>query len=592
MSKFIEIYDYTSLSRTLSLIWDCSKKWLIWRIVLLLVQALLPLVPLYLIKLLLDAFASDTTPQFGEILWIVVAFAVVQVLSITVSNMMLYVSQVHSDIIKDFMSDKIIGQSIRMDLQKFDSDQYHDKLQRAVEESGNSPVQFIGSVSSLIQNLTGLAAVVVLLATLHWSITFLLLLIALPVMFMRWYFTNKLVRLRVEQTQLARRSNYFNRVLTASEYAKEVRAFGFGEKIKDMFLSMRDRLREQRKRLFARRSRSVSAAQATESLAIVFALVIIANRAIKGLISVGDIAMYLGIFQKGQSNINNALKALVSLHENKLNLDHLFEFLDLQSEVIDPENPEPTPDSVQSLSFENVSFTYPQTSKKVLGNINLSFKKGQMTAIVGENGSGKSTLVKLIQRFYDPDSGSIQINGKDIQKFKIADLRQKQTVIFQDFSSYQATVKENISYAEMNALDDDNRMTEASRLSTADQFIHFLKEKYDTQLGREFSDGEELSGGQWQKIAMSRAFYRDADIIILDEPTSFIDPLTEDEIFNNFRELAGDKILILITHRLYNLKKADTILVLQKGNVVEQGSHDELMAIDDVYRRMFESQDQ
>ena len=590
MAGLSNIYNYESLVRTFRIVYNCSKGWFWARILLNILQAVLPLVPLYLLKLLLDAFSESTTPEFNYVLYILIAFAVVQIIQIWASNAMNYVSLVQADLVKDHMSKRIIDQSIKIDLQNFDSDVYHDTYERAVNEAGTRPISFINALSSFFQNMVSLIAVMGLLIALHWSVTIILVVIAIPVVLIRLHYTKSLVKLRVNQTQEERKSNYYKEILTQTAYAKEVRVFNFGEALANRFNDLRNILRDQKKKLYSKRSNSVSLAQSVESAAIVIALAVIVQRAIKGLISVGDIAMYLGVFQKGQSSINNALKATVTIHENRLYLEHLFDFLDLEPVIKSPSSPSALPASFENLKMEHVSFTYPETTNQIFNNFSIEFKKGKLTAIVGENGSGKSTLVKLIQRLYNVDDGKISVDGVNINSFLADDYRNRLSIVFQDFSKYQATASENIQLSDFSENYDLDQIKKAARLARADEFIERLENAYDNQLGREFKNGAELSGGQWQKIAIARAHFRDTEVLILDEPTSFIDPLSEEEIFNEFKQLAKDKIVILITHRVYNLKSADEIIVLDKGKIIEKGTHDELMNLSGTYKEMFDSQ--
>ena len=553
-------------------------------------QAILPLIPLYLMKLLLDAFATGEKPEFRYILWVLVGFAAIKVISIIISNVSSYVTMLHADVVADHMSNIVISKAIHTDMEYFDSDRYHDIFARALGQSSSRPLVVLSTVMGLFQNLISLIAIAGLLFTLHWGIAIILFFVAIPAALIRWYYTEKTVELREKQTQRERRSGYLRGVLTSGGYAKEVRIFNYGKVLLRQFLDLRTILRKEKRDLYLKQNATIGVAQSVEAIAIIAALGYIAVWAIRGLLSVGDIAMYYGAFQKGQSNINGVLRTFVSIHENKLFLGHLFEFLDLEPKINDTPNAIQFDEKIHSLELNNVNFTYPGTSKEILSDVSASFKKGDIIAIVGENGSGKTTLVKLINRLYEPTAGEITANGHNIQQLTLSSYRKKLTAIFQHFSRYNASVIENIQYADVYQKLDQDNILESAKDARALDFIQQLPLKFKTQLGRSFKHGEELSGGQWQKIALSRAFYKDADIIILDEPTSFIDPIAEDEIFANLRNVAKDKILILITHRIYNLKMADKILVMDNGVIREEGSHIDLMNHKGLYAQMFESQ--
>ncbi len=585
-----ELFDLTLIIRILRMVWACSARLTVARLIVLLFQALLPLIPLYLMKLLLDAFAAADKPSFDYILWILIGFAVVKILTIVMANVSNYINLLHSDVIADHMSQVVISKAIQTDLQYFDSDIYHDIFARAIGQSSNRPLAVLQVVLSLIQNLVSLLAIIGLLFTLHWGIALILFVVALPAAIIRWRFTEKTVKLREEQTQRERRSGYLRNVLTGGSYAKEVRIFDFGRKLLDQFLQLRSILRKEKRDLYLHQNMTIGVAQSVESIAIIAALGYLASRALRGLISVGDIAMYYGIFQKGQTNINGILKTFVSLHQNRLFLGHLFQFLDLEPKIVDQPGATVLCQPIQRLRLEDLHFTYPGTAKEVLTQVSLELQRGTITAVVGENGSGKSTLVKLISRLYQPTRGLILVDDQPVETYTLSSYRQKLTVIYQLFARYNASVTENIRYADMDSSKDLGKIEKAAQLAHADAFIRELPQDYDTQLGRSFWQGEELSGGQWQKLALTRAFYKDADIIILDEPTSLIDPIAEEDIFANLREIAQDKIVVLITHRIYNLKMADQILVMDQGQIVESGTHDELIHRDGLYQEMFSKQ--
>lgn len=584
-----DLFDFSSIYQMLHIVWKSSKNLTIIRFGLQFLQAILPLVPIYLLKLLLDAFAEKGQYDFDYIVWILIGFAVVKILNIIIANIANYVGMLQSDIVIDYMSNIVITKALNTDLEYFDVDAYHDVYQRALGQQGR-PLQVLGLVTRLMQSGISLIAIVGLLFTLHWGVALILFFIALPTAGIRWYFAEKTVRLREAQTHEERRAGYYRSILTNTHYAKEVRIFGYGAHLLKTFLNIRKTVRKEKRNLYIHQSKAMSIAQSLEAVAIIGALGIIAKRAYVGLLSVGDIAMYYQLFQKGQSNINSLLGTIVAIQENKLYIQHLFDFLNLEQKIIDPPFPKVMPKRIEELAVENLYFTYPKTTKQVLTNVSFSVKKGEILAIVGENGSGKTTLVKLLNRLYQQQQGNIKLNGIDTTQFEVVALRKKITVIFQQFAKYYTTVKENIAFADVHTPSSPERIQTAVAHSGAADFIDQLSLKTETQLGRSFKNGAELSGGQWQKLALSRAFYKDADLIILDEPTSFIDPIAEDEIFTNLRKVAADKILILITHRIYNLKMCDRILVMDKGKVVEMGSHEALVAKKGLYYAMFEKQ--
>jgi len=494
---------FNYIKQALQIVWKSSKKWTILLLGTQLLQAILPLLLLYLTKLIVDELTVvDSTTNFLMIL---------------------------------------------------------DYILR--------PVQILRNLTDLLRSSFLLLSLAGLLLYLHWSIAVILCFFALPI------------------------AHYLNHILTTTEYAKEVRLFNLGKPLKEQFLQLRKVLFGEKLKIGKQRARASLLAKGAEIVAMTGTYGFIAWRTFHGTITIGDLVMYFQAFQRGQAAIQQSLTSVVGLYNNRLFLSHLFELLNITSLLKIPKSPKNIPENLtMGIHLDAVSFTYPDTSSKVLQDVNLSFKKGEVVALVGENGSGKTTLVKLLCRLYDPTEGTIHWGKDNIKHFKLTDLRQKISVIYQDFAKYFFSVNKNVQIADLEQPNSPEKIQAATSKSGATDFIEQLPDKYEQQLGRLFRKGAELSGGQWQKMALARAFYKNAEIIILDEPSSAIDPLAEATIFEHFRTLAKDKILVLVTHRLYNLKMADKIVVLQKGRVVEVGSHDALVAQKGLYWEMFEKQ--
>jgi len=586
-----DIFEIQVIIDTLKIVWKASRKHTIIRILLVIINSILPLIPLYLFKLLLDSFSTGQPVVVKNVTLIIIAMASLALFSILIKNIAAYNNSIQSDIITDYMSSMMIKKSLDIDIEFFDSDTYHDKFARAMGQGGTKPLAVLGGVTSFFQNLITLIAIIGILFTLHWSIIFILFIITMPVAYVRFLYSEKLISLKETQTQPNRIAGYYKGVLTSVGTASEVRMFSYGNHLLRKFLDLTSFLRKEKRELYLEQLRWVSVAQSAEVIAMLSALGYIVYKAIEGNLTVGDISLYYMAFQKGQGNVSGIMSSAIGLHKQKLTLNYLFEFLYTQKKVKDPEHALPIPEKIEKLKVKDLTFIYPGTTKKVLKDINFEAEKGQIIAIVGENGSGKTTLIKLINRLYDPTSGTINYNDTNIKNFFIEDIRRKITVIFQGFSTYALRIKDNITLANVFEPEDSKKIKWAAELAGADKFVEELPLKYDTQLGRAFKDGHQLSVGQSQKLALSRAFYKNGDIVVLDEPTSFIDPISEEKIFKNFKLVSKEKILILITHRVYNLTMADKILVMDKGNLVEQGDHKELMQKGGIYSQMFESQE-
>jgi ATP-binding cassette subfamily B protein len=341
-----------------------------------------------------------------------------------------------------------------------------------------------------------------------------------------------------------------------------------------------------------RRSAGESASQAVASAVVFGTFAFIAHEAFNGIITIGDMLMYFGAIQQGQSFLKTFLGSLVGLYENNLFLTAFYEFINLKPKVEEPLNPRPFPRPIKSkIIFEHVGFSYPNTSRVVLNDINLEILPGQIVALVGENGSGKTTLIKLLCRLYDPQEGTIKIDGIDLRDFKISDLRREISTVLQDYACYHLKARENIWLGNVDMPEDINHIVQAAEYSGIDEVIKRLTKGYDTILGRELEkDGAELSIGEWQKVALARAFFRDSQLIILDEPTSSLDAKAEEEVFNRFKQLAAGKMAVIISHRLSSVTMADRIYYIKEGHVTEQGTHRQLMDQGKEYAQLFEIQ--
>ena len=578
--------------QALQIVWKSSKKWTILLLGTQLLQAILPLLLLYLTKLIVDELTIvDSGTEFSNILQYILLFGGVQLLIAIIQNYQQLISETQQQLVTDYMSGIIIDKATSIDLSYYENAKYHDTFHRAQRQAMFRPVQILRNLTDLLRSGFLLLSLAGLLFYLHWGIALILCFFALPIAGVKWYYSKKLFIWETGRTALEREASYLNQILTTDNYAKEVRLFNLVFPLKEQFLQLRKVLFGEKLKIGKQRAMASLLARSAEIIAMTGTYGFIAWRTFQGAITIGDLVMYFQAFQRGQAAIQQSLTSVVGLYNNRLFLSHLFELLNISSLLKVPKTPKKIPSRlIEGIHLKDLSFTYPDTTAKVLDKINLSFKKGEVVALVGENGSGKTTLVKLLCRLYDPSEGKILWDRHNIKNFKLNDLRQKISVIYQDFAKYFFSVSKNVQIADLQKSSILEKVREATNKSGASEFIEQLPNTYDQQLGRRFKKGAELSGGQWQKMALARAFYKDAEIIILDEPSSAIDPLAEATIFDHFRTLATDRILILVTHRLYNLKMADKIVVLQKGKVVELGSHKELVAQKGLYLEMFEKQ--
>ncbi|MEL6928826.1 MAG: ABC transporter ATP-binding protein [Cyanobacteria bacterium J06600_6] len=582
----------------LRLVWQSSPGWTIARLVLVVVQGLLPLAMIYLAKLIIDTVTlnlqnADPAEVFAQVLPLIIMAGGAAVLNSLSQSLNELVNTAHSQRVTDYMQGIIHTKSIEADLEYYENAKYHDALQRAQQEAPYRPPQILNRFAQLGQNAISLVAMVGLLVSLHWGIIGVLLVATFPAVLVRTKFSRIIYSWQRRRTQLERQSMYLGWMLTNEQFAKEVRLFDLGNWFSEEYGQIREKLYREKLGITSRRSFAFFLSQAFAGILVFSVFAYIIYQTIQGVLLLGDLVLYYQALQRGQNNLKLTLSSVSGLYEDNLFLANLYEFLDLKPRISDPAMPKTIPPKMQrGIEFKNVNFSYADSTRQALKDINITIKPGETIALVGENGSGKTTLIKLLCRLYDPTSGTISIDGIDIEQFRIADLRRQVSVIFQDYAKYHFSAEENIRLGDIDVPPRDRDIYSAAMRSGAHDVITRLPDAYDTILGKLFDSGEELSIGQWQKVALARAFLRDSQVIVLDEPTSAMDPKAEYEIFKKFRELIKDQSAVLITHRLSTVKMADRIYVMDSGKIIESGTHDELMQLQQSYATLFETQAQ
>jgi ATP-binding cassette subfamily B protein len=481
----------------------------------------------------------------------------------------------------------ILEKALTLDLAQFEDSEFYDKLTRARREASSRPLSLVMRTFGLVQNAVSLVSFSVLLVKFSpWAVA-VLLLAGMPAFIAEAKFSGDAFRLFRWRSPETRMQLYLETVLGREDHAKEVKLFGLGERLLGRYREIFDRLYREDRKLTIRRDAWGFGLGLIGTVALYGAYAWIALATIHGEITLGQMTMYLMLFRQGQSAVSASLSAVGGMYEDNLYLSTLYEYLETPvaprlGALVHGPHPE------DGIRFEHVSFSYPDSSTPALQDINLHLRPGRSLALVGENGSGKTTLIKLLTRLYEPSGGRITLDGLDLRQWDERALRERIGVIFQDFARYQLLVGENVGAGDEPYFDDETRWREAAAQGRAGDFIDTLPGGYRTQLGKWFKDGRELSGGQWQKIALSRAFMRSrADILVLDEPTAAMDAQAEAEVFEHFRERAAERITILISHRFSTVRRADQIAVLDGGHVAELGSHEELIRLDGVYAKLF-----
>jgi len=486
---------------------------------------------------------------------------------------------------------EIIQKALTLDLAFFEHPDFYDRLQNARRESGYKPVDLINDTFLIVQNTITLISFAVLLLRFSPWLVIILLVTSIPAFIAETRFSEEGFRLLTRRAPETRQINYLSRLLTEDTSAKEIKLFNLGETLLTRYMTLFDKFFREDKSLALRRAVAGFGLGLIATLGFYGSYAWIVWHTVQGKISLGDMTLYLTIFRQGQSTFQGILSGVGSIYENNLFMANLFDFLGLKPQMgVAARNQGLSVPLRRGIEFRRVGFRYPESEEWALRDIDLTIRPGEKIALVGPNGAGKTTLIKLLSRLYDPTEGMILIDGVDIRELDPLDLRQRIGVIFQDFVRYHLAASENIGVGQIEALDRLEQIIESARKSGAHSIIENLPDGYQTMLGRWFHGGHELSVGQWQKIALARAFMRDAEILVLDEPTASLDAETEYEIFRRFQELTVGKMAILISHRFSTVRMADRIVVIQEGRVAEIGSHHELLNQGGIYGHLFSLQ--
>jgi ATP-binding cassette subfamily B protein len=583
---------------TFHVLWRASASGTVLIAVLTTIAAFIPPAIAYVGKLIVDsvvaAAASGTEADRERVLIYVGVELALMALSTIVARISMYVREVVGAQLSKTLSGEILQKALALEVRHFEDSEVHDKMQKARREAGSRPLSLVTEAFAILQNMVTLAAYAVLLVSLSpWSVL-ILLAASVPSFIGEVRFAGESFRINSWRAPEGRKLNYLEWILTRDNHVKEVKLFGLGEMVLGRYQSLFGKFFDEDRKL-ARRRLVWGLSLGLLSLAAFYGCYAwVAGRAAQAAISLGEMTLYLMVFRQGQSAFQGILSSIGSMYEDALFMSNLFAYLAIPALG---EKSRVAPATVvargnqHAIELRNVSFKYPGKDAWALRNVSLVIEPGEKFALVGENGAGKSTLAKLLMRLYDPDEGEILYGGVDLRDMDPADLRARISAVFQDSVKYQFTVRENIGLGDVQHLEDRARIEKAAEKGGAAAVIDSLPGKYEAVLGGWFESGQELSGGQWQKIAVSRSFMRDdAEIMILDEPSASIDAEAEAELFERLKRLAEERIAIIISHRFSTVRIADRIAVLHHGGITELGSHEELLARGGRYAHLFELQ--
>lgn len=573
-------------------IWDHHKTMFLVNFCARLIYAFTPVAILWTGKLIIDELVIqiNTSGHSAELLWKYVALEFTIVLfGDLISRLITLTDGLLGDLYANASSIRIIEKTREIGISELEDPEFYDKLERARTQT-SSRVNLLSNILDQFQSLISMVSLIAGLIYFEPWLIALLIISIIPSFINEIHFSATSYSLARSWTTERRELDYLRYIGANDKTAREIKLFGLTGFISNRFKRLSDEYYQLNKKLAVKRTAFAGLFNLLGTLSYYAAYVLIITRVLNGVLTLGELTFLSGAFNRLRNNLQSFFFRLTRIAESALYLKDYFDFTDLKPEETPSENREPPTEISNGFVFDHVSFGYPGSPEMVLDNICFELRAGEKMAFVGENGAGKTTLIKLLLRFYEPSKGRILLDGTDIREFNREAYQKMFGVIFQDFFRYEFTVKENIAVGRIENLQDLEKIDEAARLSLASQVVKELEFGYEQQLGKRFKKGIELSGGQWQKIALARAYMKDADILILDEPTSALDAKAEFEVFQRFMQLTKGKTSIIISHRFSTVRMADRILVLKHGRIHETGTHEELMKNNSLYAELFSLQ--
>lgn len=582
-----------NLPRFFKLVWQTSPSLTLTNIVLRIIRSALPVAILYVGKLIIDQVVLLSRGSGGEHshLWQLVAIEfLLAILSDALGRATTLVDGLLGDLFSNHTSIQIMEHAATLDLDQFENSEFYDKLERARQQTVGRTV-LLSQILSQVQDMITMAFLAAGLAVFNPWLIVLLFIAVLPAFAGESYFNDKNYSLTRRQTPERRELDYMRFLGASDETAKEVKIFNLSGFLTDRFRFLSDKFYKDNKQIALKRSLWGTLFAVLGSLGYYGAYVFIIFKTITGKLTIGDLTFLAGSFRQLRSLLEGILSRFTTVSQGAIYLKDFFDFFNITSKIKPSVNPLHFPNPIkEGFIFENVGFRYANSERWANRHLNFTLHAGEKLALVGENGAGKTTLVKLLARLYEPTEGRILLDGHDLREYNLEELRMQVGVIFQDYIRYQMTVSQNIAVGNIGEKENEGLIINSAKQSLADILVKRLPGKYTQALGKRFNNGIELSGGEWQKIALARAYMKNAQLLILDEPTAALDARAEYEVFQRFAELTKGKTAVLISHRFSTVRMADRILVLEKGEILEHGSHEELILKDGRYAELFKLQ--